>query len=242
MAGARSCFGTGLTLPGFDAEQSGEERSWSQAGDGESEACPACAGHRLRPEALAVHYRDRNIAGLTALSVDAALRLFHELKLAGREAAIARDAVREIESRLRFLEQVGLGYVSLDRAATTLSGGEAQRIRLAAQLGSNLRGVCYILDEPTIGLHPRDNRRLLDTLARLRDHGNTVLVVEHDEDTIREADHLVDLGPGAGAAGGEVVASGSLADLLRSPTLADRQVPCAAAHSRWPYAAGPQGR
>src|SRR5690606_36211116 len=126
---------------------------------------------------------------------------FHTLKLKGREVDIARDVLSEINARLAFLEDVGLGYLTLDRAAPTLSGGEAQRIRLAAQLGSNLQGVCYILDEPTIGLHARDNRVLLDTLERLKAKGNSLLVVEHDEETIRRADHVVDLGPGAGTRG-----------------------------------------
>ncbi|MDP1604761.1 MAG: excinuclease ABC subunit UvrA, partial [Legionella sp.] len=134
-----------------------------------------------------------------------------------REAAIARDIVSEIRSRLSFLDEVGLGYLALDRAAPTLSGGEAQRIRLAAQLGSNLRGVAYILDEPTIGLHPRDNRILLDTLAKLQTKGNTLIVVEHDEDTIRRADHVIDLGPGAGRRGGHVVAAGTAAELQANP-------------------------
>ncbi|MCK6371593.1 MAG: excinuclease ABC subunit UvrA, partial [Gammaproteobacteria bacterium] len=197
-----SCYGTGLSLPGFDAEQSGEEPNWSRAGGEEIETCGACSGRRLRPEALAIRFCDLGIAELTAMPVDESVRFLGALKLAGREAAIARDALAETASRLSFMQQVGLGYLALDRAATTLSGGETQRIRLAAQLGSNLRGVCYILDEPTIGLHPRDNRRLLDTLMRLRDQGNTVLVVEHDEDTIRAADHVIDLGPGAGVNGG----------------------------------------
>ena len=127
----------------------------------------------------------------------------------GRDAEIARDVVTEIRSRLEFLEEVGLGYLTLDRAAPTLSGGEAQRIRLAAQLGSNLQGVCYVLDEPTIGLHPRDNQILLDALHKLGDKGNTLVVVEHDEDTIRRADHIIDIGPGAGKRGGRLVAEGS---------------------------------
>src|SRR5439155_14620302 len=134
----------------------------------------------------------------------------------GREAAIARDIVAELESRLEFLDDVGLGYLTLDRSAPTLAGGEAQRIRLASQLGSNLRGVCYILDEPTIGLHARDNRVLLDTLAKLQAKGNTLVVVEHDEETIRRADHVIDLGPGAGNRGRSVVAQGSAEDLMRS--------------------------
>jgi excinuclease ABC subunit A len=211
------CYGTGLSIEGFDAEQTGEEPAWAPAREEQAAACAACAGRRLRPEALAIRFRDRSIADVTALPVDAAAVLFDDMRLAGREAAIARDAVREIRSRLAFLQEVGLGYLSLDRAATTLSGGEAQRIRLAAQLGSNLRGVCYILDEPTIGLHPRDNRRLLSTLERLRDNGNTVVVVEHDEDTIRRADQVLDLGPGAGAAGGELVAMGTVSELSRFP-------------------------
>ncbi|HVQ61646.1 MAG TPA: excinuclease ABC subunit A, partial [Burkholderiales bacterium] len=142
--------------------------------------------------------------------------LFRGLELAGREAEIARDIVAELRSRLSFLDQVGLSYLSLDRSAPTLSGGEAQRIRLAAQLGSNLRGVCYILDEPTIGLHPRDNKILLDTLEQLQAKGNTLVVVEHDEDTIRRASHVIDLGPGAGKQGGRVIAEGSAADLTRN--------------------------
>ena len=141
-----------------------------------------------------------------ALTVDGALSWFERLRLDGREAEIARDVLPELRSRLGFLREVGLGYLALERAAPTLSGGEAQRIRLAAQLGSNLRGVCYILDEPTIGLHPRDNAMLLGTLEQLRTKGNTVVVVEHDEETIRRADYVVDLGPGAGRLGGEVVA------------------------------------
>jgi excinuclease ABC subunit A len=164
-----------------------------------------------------VRLRGRNIAETTALPVAEAADLFASLQLAGREAEIARDCVAELGSRLRFLCDVGLGYLALDRAAPTLSGGEAQRIRLAAQLGSNLRGVCYILDEPTIGLHPRDNQILLDTLARLEAKGNTLVVVEHDEETIRRADHVIDLGPGAGSRGGQVVATGSAAALMASP-------------------------
>ncbi|HEY8709705.1 MAG TPA: excinuclease ABC subunit A, partial [Burkholderiaceae bacterium] len=138
-------------------------------------------------------------------------------QLTGRDAEIARDVVSEIKSRLEFLEEVGLGYLTLDRAAPTLSGGEAQRIRLAAQLGSNLQGVCYVLDEPTIGLHPRDNQVLLNALKNLSDKGNTLVVVEHDEDTIRRADHIIDIGPGAGKRGGHLVAEGSAADISRNP-------------------------
>jgi excinuclease ABC subunit A len=163
-----------------------------------------------------VRFQGRSIAELGALSVRAASAFFKAMKLAGSDAIVARDCVAEIRSRLEFLAEVGLAYLSLDRAAPTLSGGEAQRIRLAAQLGSNLRGVCYILDEPTIGLHARDNRMLLATLRQLEGKGNTVVVVEHDEDTIRAAEYLVDLGPGAGAQGGRVVCEGSLATLMRS--------------------------
>ena len=211
------CFGTGLILPGFDAEQSGEEIWWNAWWEGETHTCPDCHGQRLRPEALAVRFADKTIAELTALPVAAAETFFQKLHLQGREAEIARDVVAELRSRLAFLSRVGLTYLSLDRSAPTLSGGEAQRIRLAAQLGSNLRGVCYILDEPTIGLHPRDNRMLLETLRHLEEKGNTVVVVEHDEETIRSADHLIDLGPGAGVEGGEVVAAGSVRDLEKNP-------------------------
>jgi excinuclease ABC subunit A len=211
------CYGTGLAIEGFDAEQSGEEIRWNEWYEGEAIACAACNGSRLNPTALAVRFRGRSIADLSRMSVSEMQGFFGDLRLEGREAQIARDIVAELRSRLAFLDEVGLSYLALDRAAPTLSGGEAQRIRLAAQLGSNLRGVAYILDEPTIGLHPRDNRVLLDTLERLRGKGNTLLVVEHDEDTIRRADHVVDLGPGAGVRGGEVVAAGTVADLVARP-------------------------
>ena len=207
------CFGTGIDLSGFDDEQSGEESEWAEVA-GDAEACAACGGRRLKPEALAVRFHGQTIAEMTQRSVAASLAYFEKLKLDARELQIARDVTPEVESRLGFLELVGLGYLTLDRGAPTLSGGEAQRIRLAAQLGSNLRGVCYILDEPTIGLHPRDNALLLTTIAKLAAKGNTVVVVEHDEETIRRAEHVVDLGPGAGRNGGEVVVNGSLADLL----------------------------
>ena len=213
-----SCFGTGVRIKGFDAEQSGEEIWWNEWFDGEASACPECDGQRLNPVALNVTFREQSIAGLTALPVEDALGFFKTLKLKGREAEIARDLSAEIRSRLSFLLDTGLGYIALDRAAPTLSGGEAQRIRLASQLGSNLRGVCYVLDEPTIGLHPRDNRVLLDALEKLGRKGNTLLVVEHDEDTIRRADHVIDLGPGAGTRGGHVVGAGTVADLMASPT------------------------
>jgi excinuclease ABC subunit A len=211
------CYGTGLELYGFDEEQSGEEIWWNEWWEGDESHCDACHGARLNPVALSVRFRDRSIAQLTALPVTGLQGFLRKLVLNGREAEIARDVLGELESRLKFLDDVGLGYLSLDRSAPTLSGGEAQRIRLAAQLGSNLQGVCYILDEPTIGLHPRDNRVLLNTLDALRANGNTLVVVEHDEDTIRHADHVIDLGPGAGRQGGEVVGQGSARDLMRTP-------------------------
>jgi excinuclease ABC subunit A len=210
-----ACFGTGLALKGFDATQSGEEGAWRDA-DGAA-PCAACAGARLNPVSRAVRLRSRSIVELSALAVDDARRWFAALELDAREAQIGHDLVAEVGSRLQFLQRVGLGYLGLDRAAPTLSGGEAQRIRLAAQLGSNLRGVVYVLDEPTIGLHPRDNRRLLDALDTLRERGSTLVVVEHDEETIRRADTILDIGPGAGVHGGQVVAMGSLRELLSHP-------------------------
>jgi excinuclease ABC subunit A len=176
--------------------------------------CPGCGGKRLRPEALSVQIGGRNIHEVTSLTIEAARGFFLELPLKKEEQLIARLVLKEIRSRLQFLTDVGLSYLSLDRKTSTLSGGEAQRIRLASQVGSGLVGVCYVLDEPTIGLHERDNKRLLETLFKLRDLGNTVIVVEHDEDTIRMADHLVDVGPGAGLHGGEIVCEGSLQDIL----------------------------
>ncbi len=220
----KSCFGTGLQLAEFDAEQTGEESQWQAAGDSETgEPCPCadCAGARLNPVARNVLFRELSIAELTHLPVEEFAAALRKFKLAGRELEIARDLFAELEARTSFLCDVGLGYLQLDRAAPTLSGGEAQRIRLAAQLGSNLQGVCYVLDEPTIGLHPRDNVILLDTLDRLRSKGNTLVVVEHDEDTIRRADHVIDLGPGAGTRGGHVVAQGTAVELAKradSPT------------------------
>ena len=183
--------------------------------DGSAGSCGDCGGDRLRPEARAVRFRERTIGEIGRLSIADARAWVEDLALDGRDEQVAGDLLAELRSRLDFLLQVGLGYLSLHRAAPSLSGGEAQRIRLAAQLGSNLRGVCYVLDEPTIGLHARDNSLLLDALDRLRTHGNTVLVVEHDEATIRRAEHVIDLGPGAGAGGGEVVVAGSLANVMR---------------------------
>jgi excinuclease ABC subunit A len=211
----KSCFGTGLELPDFDAEQSGEESAWAHASDAPAQICAHCAGERLNPVARHVLFRGQSISAITRLPVRDFAAALGTFKLRGREREIARDLLAELQSRAAFLCDVGLGYLQLDRAAPTLSGGEAQRIRLAAQLGSNLQGVCYVLDEPTIGLHPRDNRALLDTLERLRSKGNTLVVVEHDEDTIRRADHVIDLGPGAGKFGGRLVAQGTAAELAR---------------------------
>ncbi len=212
-----TCYGTGLRLTGFDAEQTGEEASWNAWWEGEEEDCPSCHGARLNPVSLAVRWRDRSIAELARLPVTDARDFFTGLVLRGRESEIARDILAEIRGRLDFMLKVGLGYLALDRSAPTLSGGEAQRIRLAAQLGSNLQGVCYVLDEPTIGLHPRDNRILLDALSLLEGNGNTLVVVEHDEDTIRRAAHVIDMGPGAGIRGGTVVAEGTVQQLMDHP-------------------------
>ncbi|SDF02315.1 Excinuclease ABC subunit A [Blastococcus aurantiacus] len=178
--------------------------------------CPVCHGTRLKPEILAVKLNGRSIAEVTNLSIGEASQWLGVLELGEREKAIADRVLREIQARLSFLVDVGLDYLSLDRPAATLAGGEAQRIRLATQIGSGLVGVLYVLDEPSIGLHQRDNTRLIETLVRLRDMGNTLIVVEHDEDTIKVADWVVDIGPGAGEHGGEVVVSGTVADLLAS--------------------------
>jgi excinuclease ABC subunit A len=185
-------------------------------GDGIEVVCPRCGGARLRESALNVKINGMNIWDACRRAVSDSRLLFESWRFSGRKGVIGQPLMEEIFKRLLFLEQVGLGYLQLDRGADTLSGGEAQRIRLAAQMGSNLRGVCYILDEPTIGLHPRDNERLLQTLTALKEKGNTIIVVEHDEETIRRADHLIDLGPGAGRQGGLVVASGTLTDLQHS--------------------------
>jgi excinuclease ABC subunit A len=179
--------------------------------------CPDCHGRRLQPESLAVKLGGRGIADYTSMPIEDAVAAFDKVKLNDREGQIAGLVLREIRNRLRFLEKVGLGYITLDRPSATLSGGEGQRIRLATQIGSQLRGVLYVLDEPSIGLHPRDNQKLLETLCALRDLGNTVLVVEHDEETINRADFVVDLGPGAGAHGGEVVATGTPHEVACNP-------------------------
>jgi excinuclease ABC subunit A len=179
--------------------------------------CPTCHGARLKKEVMFVRVAGRNICEVTALSIKDALAFFDTLALSEKETGIARRILKEIRERLYFLVNVGLDYLSLDRTAGTLSGGEGQRIRLATQIGSSLVGVLYILDEPSIGLHQRDNARLLQTLKHLRDIGNTVLVVEHDEETIMEADHVIDMGPGAGVHGGEVVAQGTPAEIMANP-------------------------
>ena len=179
--------------------------------------CGECKGTRLRKESLHVKIGGKNIAEVASVSIKETLKFFSELKLSEQEKAIAQRAVKEAASRLHFLTQVGLDYLSLDRMSATLSGGESQRIRLATQIGSSLVGVLYILDEPSIGLHPRDNVRLLAILKQLRDMGNTVLVVEHDRETILEADHVIDMGPGAGVHGGEVVAQGTTSEIMENP-------------------------
>ncbi len=179
--------------------------------------CSYCDGTRLKPEALAVTVNDQTIAGVTHLTIDEALDFFAGLTLTARDQLVSGPILKEILSRLTFLQNVGLNYLTIDRQAGTLAGGEAQRIRLASQIGSSLTGVLYVLDEPSIGLHPRDSGRLIDILKAMRDLGNTVIVVEHDEAMMREADFLVDIGPRAGRHGGEVVASGSLANIANEP-------------------------
>jgi len=178
--------------------------------------CPACKGSRLKPEVLAVTIADKNIAEICELSIAGCAKFLKEISLSAREKQIAERVLKEVHARLGFLLDVGLDYLSLARPAATLSGGEAQRIRLATQIGSGLTGVLYVLDEPSIGLHQRDNRKLIETLTRLRDLGNTLIVVEHDEDTIRTADWIVDIGPGAGEHGGKVVSSGSYEELIKA--------------------------
>lgn len=194
-----------------------EERRYSRLDEGEAHECPLCHGARLNETARAVRVQNRGIGEVTRNSARAAIEWVDRLKFGEMENQIARDLIPEIRQRLRFLIEVGLDYLSLDRAAKTLSGGESQRIRLAAQLGSNLRGVLYVLDEPTIGLHQRDNERLLDSLETLREKGNSLLIVEHDEDTMRRASRIIDLGPGAGKHGGGVMATGSLAEIIQNP-------------------------
>ena len=194
-----------------------QERQHERLEDGEAKPCASCAGARLNEVARHVRVQERTIDEFTALPVKGALALLGVLKFPETQKPIAEDIVPEVEQRLNFMGSVGLDYLALNRSAKTLSGGESQRIRLAAQLGSNLRGVLYVLDEPTIGLHPRDNVALLDTLEALKRKGNSVVIVEHDEDTMRRADTIIDLGPGAGSRGGQVVAQGTLAEIQRVP-------------------------
>ncbi len=227
------CVGTGVQLTKDqrkvyddsvrDDKDKGREQTFAEpeVEDVADTACPTCQGTRLNATARAVKLHGAGeqawrITDIARLSVGDVRRWVQTLKLTGREADIARDLVPEIQGRLEFLEEVGLGYLTLDRGAPTLSGGEAQRIRLAAQLGSNLQGVCYVLDEPTIGLHARDNQILLDALHKLGDKGNTLVVVEHDEDTIRRADHIIDIGPSAGKRGGRLIAEGTAEDITQA--------------------------
>ena len=224
-------FGELFHIPDVErgANADAVEESWWRWSEGQRETCPECLGGRLRPEPRAVRLRmplegkattcgpvgaEPTIDDFAAATVEDALAWAERVRPQGRDAEVARDIVPEVRERLRFLREVGLGYLQLGRAITTLSGGEAQRIRLAAQLGSNLSGVLYVLDEPPIGLHSRDNDQLLDALVQLRDRGNSLLVVEHDEETMRRADHVIDLGPGAGVRGGQVVAEGTLEELM----------------------------
>jgi excinuclease ABC subunit A len=240
-------FGELFYLPDVDRGARAEdiEESWYSWQEGEREICPDCGGARLNPLARAVRLEIANrklpiadwntaptIDVFGQMAVEAADSLFRKIRFKGRAAAIARDILPEIRERLKFMREVGLGYLQLGRGVPTLSGGEGQRIRLAAQLGSNLSGVLYILDEPTIGLHARDNEQLLAALEKLKARGNSVLVVEHDEATMRRADYIIDLGPGAGVHGGEVVATGTLAELLRHPDSITGK--CLRAHKKYP--------
>lgn len=203
----RTCGGLGMRAPEPSSSGHSEE-------DLDAQPCPTCQGQRLRPEALAVKIADKTIFDVTALNIKQALEFFKQICLSAQQYFIASNILKEINARLNFLADVGLDYITLDRRAATLSGGESQRIRLATQIGSRLVGVLYILDEPTIGLHPRDNQRLLRILEGLRDLGNTIIVIEHDRDTIMTGDYIIDLGPGAGVHGGYLVAQGSPKDIL----------------------------
>jgi excinuclease ABC subunit A len=219
IAAERDPFGLGFEGVIPNLRRRYEEGSWTVQEDLEPyrtlRDCPSCHGQRLKPQSLAVRVKGRGIAEYVNLPISEALEVFDGFTLTEREALIASRVLREIRDRLRFLHDVGVGYLTLNRSAATLSGGEGQRIRLATQIGANLTGVLYVLDEPSIGLHQRDNRKLLSTLARLRDLGNTVVVVEHDEETIRTADFVVDLGPGAGEHGGHVIFQGRPDELMR---------------------------
>jgi excinuclease ABC subunit A len=214
-------FGGGKSFEGIlpNLRRRYQQGSWTEQADLEPyrslRPCAACKGERLKAQSLSVKVKSRTVADYVNLPIAEALKVFDALQLTDREAIIAERILREIQDRLRFLNDVGVGYLTLGRSAATLSGGEGQRIRLATQIGANLTGVLYVLDEPSIGLHQRDNRKLLATLARLRDLGNTVIVVEHDEETIRTADYVIDLGPGAGEHGGQVIFQGTAADLMQ---------------------------
>ncbi len=222
----RDCRGFGVKVEGRADEEKRddvsqlevemEEERRFDSGEHAIVPCPTCHGSRMNAVARAVQVQGIHLEQIVSLSAERATDLVAALKFSGLQADISRDILKEISQRLRFMQEVGLGYLQLNRSADTLSGGEAQRIRLASQLGSNLRGVLYVLDEPTIGLHPRDNERLLDTLSALRDKGNSLLVVEHDEDTMRRADTIIDLGPGAGRFGGEVVAMGTIKEIAKN--------------------------
>lgn len=222
-----ACQGYGLchttSSPNKKKDERKEAKDFTDVLDEESieenaKPCPVCNGARLNPQALSYRFRSMNIHQLSSLTIEDALEFFSSIKYSSREKPIAEPLIKDISSRLGFLCKVGLGYMTLDRAMPTLSGGEAQRIRLASQLGSNLSGVCYILDEPTIGLHDSDTEKLLHTIRKLCDKGNTVIVVEHDEQTMREADNIIDLGPGAGVEGGKLITQGSMKEILKSKT------------------------
>ncbi len=236
------CQGTGLSLGYFRRDDEVSEENIDRVLDAhldsleEETVCGKCDGARLNPIARAVRLRALPLPTLTQRAVKEVAAFFKDFALDERETAIARDVIDEVQSRLQFLQEVGLGYLALDRSAPTLSGGEAQRIRLAAQLGSNLQGVAYVLDEPTIGLHPRDNEILLGVLEKLEAKGNTLIVVEHDEDTIRRAHHVIDLGPGAGVRGGEIVAQGTAAELAKhKDSLTGKYLRTPMAHPLQPY-------
>ncbi|MDO5532696.1 excinuclease ABC subunit UvrA [Sutterella sp.] len=220
MGACPACSGYGVITAAIRRAVKKGEAMETELADTEDETvvtCPDCRGARLNPVARSVLWEGKAIQDICAMTVDEASEWFAALRLDGRSAAIARDAVAEIRSRLEFLKEVGLNYLTLERSAPTLSGGETQRIHLASQLGTNLRGVCYVLDEPTIGLHPRDNAMLLNAITSLTRKGNTLLVVEHDEETIRRADHVIDIGPGAGARGGRLMAEGTVEDIMAAP-------------------------
>ena len=205
-------------IPWIKRRHEGSDSEWSREqyeGYMREVPCTACDGARLKPESLAVTINDHNIAEVSVMSIGESAKFLAGLELSERDKMIAERVTKEINARLGFLLDVGLDYLSLSRSAGTLAGGEAQRIRLASQIGSGLVGTLYVLDEPSIGLHQRDNRRLIDTLTRLRDLGNTVIVVEHDEETIRESDWIVDIGPGAGEHGGAVVYSGLVSGITK---------------------------